>query len=133
MRPGWVWDTAPMIEAAEEELAREPAEYELAYAGKRVMVTGGMGFIGSNLARRLAALRARVLLVDSLIPQYGGNPFNIAGIEHRVRVNIADIRQQSTMNYLVRGRDVSEAVMAILLRARGGAADATSDACAAHL
>ena len=70
------------------------------------MITGGLGFIGSNLARQLAGLGADVLLVDSLIPEYGGNLFNISGIEDRVRVNIADVRQQSTMNYLVRGQDV---------------------------
>ena len=70
------------------------------------MVTGGLGFIGSNVARQLAALGARVLLVDSLIPEYGGNLFNISGIDDRVRVNIADVRQQSTMNYLVRDQDV---------------------------
>ncbi|RPJ63444.1 MAG: NAD-dependent epimerase/dehydratase family protein [Acidobacteria bacterium] len=70
------------------------------------MITGGLGFIGSNLARRLVALSADVLLVDSLIPQYGGNLFNIAGFEDRLRVNIADVRQQSTMDYLVRGRRV---------------------------
>lgn len=70
------------------------------------MITGGLGFIGSNLAHRLAALGADVLLVDSLIPDYGGNLFNIAGIEHRLRVNVADVRQQSTMNYLVRDREV---------------------------
>jgi UDP-glucose 4-epimerase len=76
------------------------------YAGRRVMITGGLGFIGSNLAHRLVALGADVLLVDSLIPDYGGNLFNIAGIEDRVRVNIADVRQASTMNYLVQGRDI---------------------------
>lgn len=76
------------------------------YANRRVMITGGLGFIGSNLARRLAALGADVLLVDSLIPDYGGNLFNIAGIENQVRVNVADVRQASTMNYLVRDRDV---------------------------
>ena len=70
------------------------------------MITGGLGFIGSNLARRLVELRADVLLVDSLIPDYGGNLFNIAGIEDRVRVNIADVRQASTMNYLVRDRQL---------------------------
>ncbi len=70
------------------------------------MITGGLGFIGSNLARRLVDLGADVLLVDSLIPDYGGNLFNIRGVEDRVRVNIADVRQESTMNYLVRGRDV---------------------------
>ena len=76
------------------------------YRGRSVMITGGLGFIGSNLARQLVALGADVLLVDSLIPDYGGNLFNIEGIADRVRVNIADVRQQSTMNYLVRDRDV---------------------------
>lgn len=76
------------------------------YRGRRVLVTGGLGFIGSNLARRLVELGADVLLVDSLIPDYGGNLFNIAGIEHRLRVNVADVRQESTMNYLVRDREV---------------------------
>ena len=70
------------------------------------MVTGGLGFIGSNLARRLVDLGAHVLLVDSLIPAYGGNLFNIDGIADRVHVNVADIRQQSTMNYLVQDRAV---------------------------
>ena len=70
------------------------------------MITGGLGFIGSNLARRLAGLGADVLLVDSLIPDYGGNLANIEGIEDRVRVNVADIRQASTMNYLVRDREI---------------------------
>jgi UDP-glucose 4-epimerase len=70
------------------------------------MITGGLGFIGSNLARSLVALGADVLLVDSLIPDYGGNLFNIDGIADRVHVNIADVRQQSTMNYLVRDRDI---------------------------
>jgi UDP-glucose 4-epimerase len=81
-------------------------DYLQFYKGCRTLVTGGLGFIGSNLARRLADLGADVLLVDSLIPDYGGNLFNIAGIESRVRVNIADVRQESTMSYLVRDRDV---------------------------
>jgi UDP-glucose 4-epimerase len=76
------------------------------YRGRKVMITGGLGFIGSNLARRLVALGANVLLVDSLIPDYGGNLFNVDGIEDRVTVNVADIRQQSTMNYLVQDRAV---------------------------
>jgi len=76
------------------------------YRGRRVMITGGLGFIGSNLARHLAALDARVFLIDSLIPEYGGNLFNIDGLEDRVRVNINDVRQASTMNYLVRDQDV---------------------------
>jgi len=76
------------------------------YRGRRVMITGGLGFIGSNLARRLVDLGADVLLVDSLIPDYGGNLFNIDGLESRLRVNVADVRQASTMNYLVQDREV---------------------------
>jgi len=76
------------------------------YRGRRVMITGGLGFIGSNLARQLVSAGADVLLVDSLIPDYGGLHFNIDGIAERVRVNIADVRQQSTMNYLVGDCDV---------------------------
>ena len=76
------------------------------YRGRAVMVTGGMGFIGSNLARRLVSLGAHVMVVDSLIPEYGGNRFNLDGVEDQLTVNIADIRQQSSMNYLVQGRDV---------------------------
>ena len=81
-------------------------EYRDFYQGRRVMITGGLGFIGSNLARHLVGLGADVLLVDSLIPDYGGNLFNIEGIADCVRVNVADVRQQSTMNYLVRDREV---------------------------
>ena len=82
------------------------ADYVSFYRDRRVMITGGLGFIGSNLARRLVALGARVLIIDSLIPEYGGNLFNVRDIEDALRVNIADVRQQSTMNYLVRDQDV---------------------------
>ena len=81
------------------------ANYTDAFAGRRVLITGGLGFIGSNLARRLVELGAQVVLVDSLIPEYGGNLFNIAGIEDKVCVNIADVRDEYSMDYLVRGRD----------------------------
>jgi UDP-glucose 4-epimerase len=80
--------------------------YREYYRGRRVMITGGLGFIGSTVARQLVDLGARVLLVDSLIPEYGGNLFNIDGIDDRLKVNVADVRQQSTMNYLVRDHDV---------------------------
>ncbi len=70
------------------------------------MVTGGLGFIGSTLARALVALDADVLLVDSLIPDYGGNRFNIDGIEDRVRVSTTDVRERDVMNRLVVGQEV---------------------------
>ena len=82
------------------------SDYQTFYRDRRVMITGGLGFIGSTLAHQLVALGARVLIVDSLISEYGGNLFNIAGIEDRVRLNIADVRQSSTMNHLVRDHEV---------------------------
>jgi UDP-glucose 4-epimerase len=75
------------------------------FKGKRVLITGGAGFIGSNLAHRLAELGADILLVDSLIPDYGGNLFNIHDIVDKVRLNIADIRDEHSMRYLVRDQD----------------------------
>jgi UDP-glucose 4-epimerase len=81
-------------------------DYRSFYRDRRVMITGGLGFIGSNLAHVLVGLGANVLIVDSLIPEYGGNLFNVRDIDGRVRINIADIRQQTTMNYLVQQHDV---------------------------
>jgi len=75
------------------------------FAGKNILITGGLGFIGSNLARTLADLGARVTVVDSLIPEYGGNLFNLKGYETRIRINIADIRDEFSMAYLVQGQD----------------------------
>jgi UDP-glucose 4-epimerase len=72
---------------------------------KRTLITGGMGFIGSTLAMRLVAMGADVTLVDSLIPEYGGNLFNINGIKDQVRVNISDVRDEHSMKYLVRDQD----------------------------
>jgi UDP-glucose 4-epimerase len=73
---------------------------------RSVLITGGLGFIGSNLARRLVGLGARVTLVDSLIPEYGGNRANIAGIEDRVVVNIADVRDEAAVKRFVGEQDI---------------------------
>ena len=75
------------------------------FQDKCVLITGGLGFIGSNLARRLVDCGARVTLVDSLIPEYGGSLFNVEGIEERVRINITDVRDPHSMEYLVRDQD----------------------------
>jgi UDP-glucose 4-epimerase len=76
-----------------------------AYTEKNILITGGLGFIGSNLARVLVAQGARVTLVDSLIPQYGGNPFNIEDIRDMVTVNVCDVRDAFAMRYLLEGKD----------------------------
>jgi UDP-glucose 4-epimerase len=76
-----------------------------AYAGARAVITGGLGLIGSAIARRLVGLGAEVLLIDSMIPEYGGNLANIADIRDRVTVNIADLRGGHGLRHLLRGRD----------------------------
>ncbi len=76
-----------------------------AFDGASVLITGGLGFIGATLARQLAALNARVTLVDSLIPEYGGKLFNVAGLEEQLRINISDVRDAHSMRYLVQGHD----------------------------
>jgi dTDP-glucose 4,6-dehydratase/UDP-glucose 4-epimerase len=75
------------------------------FSGKQVLITGGVGFIGSNLARRLVNLGAGVTLADSLIPLYGGNLRNIEDIRDRVALNITDVRDQYAMAYLIQGKD----------------------------
>jgi len=75
------------------------------YQGKKALITGGLGFIGSNLAHKLVRLGAEVILVDCLIPDQGGNLYNVQGIEDSVRINIADIRDRDSINYLVKERD----------------------------
>ncbi len=74
------------------------------FTGAHVLITGGLGFIGSSLARRLVGLGAKVTLVDSLIPQYGGNFANIADIRDRVEVNISDVRDPHAMAHLIQGK-----------------------------
>ena len=69
------------------------------------MITGGLGFIGSNLAHTLLDLGAHITLIDSLIPEYGGNLFNVADIQDRVRVNISDVRDRFSMRALVKDQD----------------------------
>lgn len=72
---------------------------------RKALITGGLGFIGSNLARSLVAAGADVLIVDWLLADYGGNLFNIIDIRDQVRVNIADVRDEHGMRYLVQGQD----------------------------
>jgi UDP-glucose 4-epimerase len=81
-------------------------EMQQFYRDKKIIITGGVGFIGSNLSIRLVDLGARVTLIDSMIPQYGGNLFNIEEIKDKVQLNFSDVRDEHSMNFLVRGADI---------------------------
>ena len=72
---------------------------------KRVLVTGGLGFIGSTLARELVEAGSSVILVDSLVPEYGGSLYNIAGIDEALKINISDVRDEYSLRHLVQGQD----------------------------
>ncbi|MBN1310551.1 MAG: NAD-dependent epimerase/dehydratase family protein [Anaerolineae bacterium] len=75
------------------------------FKGARVLITGGMGFVGSNLAIALVEAGATVMIVDAMLPGYGANLFNIDPIRDRVLVNYSDVRDIHVMNYLVRDQD----------------------------
>ena len=75
------------------------------FKDKKILITGGAGFIGSNLAIKLVELAANVTLVDSLIPEYGGNLFNIEPIKNKVKLNISDVRDEHSMKYLIKDHD----------------------------
>ena len=76
------------------------------YRDKNVLITGGLGFIGSQLSKALVSLEAKVTLVDSLIPEYGGNLYNVNAFQDRVKINISDVRDEHSFKYLVRGNDI---------------------------
>ena len=76
------------------------------FSEKHILITGGLGFIGSTLARRLADDGAHVTIIDSLIPAYGGSLFNVAGYENELRVNISDVRDPHSMRHLVQGQEL---------------------------
>jgi len=76
-----------------------------AFKGKRVLVTGGLGFIGSNLSIRLVELGAKVTIVDNMMPRLGGNLFNVKEIIDRVHMNFSDVRDSHSMDYLVKGQE----------------------------
>ena len=82
-----------------------PRSLARTFGGRSVLITGGLGFIGSNLARELVGLGARVTVVDSLIPEYGGNPRNLAGLARKVTVHRTDVRDHAKLARLVRGQD----------------------------
>ncbi|HEY5996217.1 MAG TPA: NAD-dependent epimerase/dehydratase family protein [Candidatus Deferrimicrobiaceae bacterium] len=76
-----------------------------AFKGRSTLITGGLGFIGSTLAIGLVEAGARVTVIDSLIPEYGGNLFNVEPVKDDIRINISDVRDEHAMKYLVRGQE----------------------------
>ena len=78
---------------------------EGAFKGKKVLVTGGLGFIGSNLSARLVALGAKVTIVDNMMPRLGGNLFNVKEISDHIHINFSDVRDEHSMDYLVKGQE----------------------------
>jgi nucleoside-diphosphate-sugar epimerase len=76
------------------------------YAGKRVLVTGGAGFVGSAIVRRLVGMGANVTVVDSLLPQYGGNLYNLRDVSGLIKLNISDVRDSYSMETLVQDVDL---------------------------
>lgn len=77
----------------------------MTFAGSKILITGGMGFIGSNLAIRLVNEGADVTIMDSMLDEYGANLYNIEPIKNDVRVNFSDMRDEHCLRYLVRGKD----------------------------
>jgi UDP-glucose 4-epimerase len=80
--------------------------YEKAFDGKRVLVTGGLGFIGSNLTVRLVELGAKVTVVDNMLPRLGGNLFNVKAVADAIHINFSDVRDEHSMDYLVKGQEI---------------------------
>jgi UDP-glucose 4-epimerase len=78
----------------------------MSLSGKRILITGGLGFIGSNLAIRLVRDGARVSICDAMIEGYGGNFENLREVRADVEIHVADVRDESTMAGLVEGREV---------------------------
>lgn len=75
------------------------------FTDRRVLITGGLGFIGSNLARRLAGWGAEVTIIDSLYPAYGGNWFNVKGWANKLQVHVADVRDHARLPAYVQRQD----------------------------
>lgn len=72
---------------------------------KKILITGGLGFIGSNLARRLVEFDNEITVVDSLIPEYGGNKRNLADVDEKITINLSDIRDEFSISQLIKKKD----------------------------
>ena len=74
-------------------------------SNKKILITGGLGFIGSNLARKLVEYGNTITVMDSLIPEYGGNLRNLHDIQNKITVSLSDVRDFTTTSHLIKGQD----------------------------
>jgi len=81
-------------------------DYRAFFQGKNVLITGGLGFVGSNLAIALVGTGANVTIIDNMLPRQGGNLFNIEPVKDKVKIHLSDVRNQLSMNHLVRDQEV---------------------------
>lgn len=77
-----------------------------AWCGKQVLISGGAGFIGSTLASRLSQYGCHITVIDSLVPEFGGNLFNLEGCADKVRINFSDIRDPYSLKSLLKDVDI---------------------------
>jgi len=77
-----------------------------AWSGKQILITGGAGFIGSTLATRLSQYGSKVTVIDSLVPEFGGNLFNLDACADQVRINFSDIREPFSLKPLLKNVDI---------------------------
>lgn len=76
------------------------------YQGTRVLVTGGMGFIGSNLVLALVRQGARVTVVDAQVPGCGAQPANLEAVRDQIQLSTDDIGNDDRMKQLLPGQEV---------------------------
>jgi UDP-glucose 4-epimerase len=75
------------------------------YSGKNILITGGLGFIGSNMAIRMVESGANVTIVDPMIPEYGGNMFNVEPVKNHISINICDIKDKNAIEYIIQDKN----------------------------
>ena len=76
------------------------------YKNKNILITGGLGMIGSTIAKKLVRLGANITILDSLIEPFGSNFFNVQDIEESITINISDIRDKESIKILVKNKDI---------------------------
>ena len=87
-------------------IVRKANNLETAVAGKKVLITGGLGMIGSTIARKMVKMNAEVTIVDSMIEPFGANLFNVHDIKEKITINISDIRDKESIKILVKDKDI---------------------------